>query len=377
MTDRHKRANSAATSTDNTLIEAASSASTTSYQGRETPVLVGGTGPETDRRVKGRAAAWNQRVSNEELIAAYRETGSVWRAAKHLGLVGQSVHERLRRLGYPMAHQEWTEEELKEARSLATQGEPLGQIAARLGRTYAGVALKLSRSGVRSQHTGWREKKPKRGAGLTKKRVTAFARKLEGGKTTVRRLARMEGVAITPLVDALQFYEPQKWQRYVLDHSDLGIEKCPGCGRDFVPLTKKQQFCTVHCRESHRRNMSYFGGRRQEAVGLREGVCQLCRKKVEKWLSAHHVLGKQNDPNNEALIALCRGCHDILTRLAARPWVEDPEIVADLISLVLARRGRTNAFISVDIEEWTAEEIQEYIDSLSLVPDEESADISH
>ncbi len=377
MADRHKHANFAATSTPNSGIATVTSATGTLHESRETPSVVEDTGPETDSPVKVHAPARNRRVSNEELIAAYRETGSVWRAAKRLGLVGQSVHGRLRRLGYPMAHQEWTEAELKEARSLATQGEPLGQIATRLGRTYAGVALKLSRSGVRSQHTGWREKKPKRGAGLTKKRVIAFARKLEGGKTTVRRLARMEGVAITPLVDALQFYEPQKWQRYVLDHSELGIEKCPGCGRDFVPLTKRQQFCTVRCRESHRRNVSYFGGRRQEAVGLREGVCQLCRKKVEKWLSAHHVLGKENDPDNEALIALCRGCHDILTRLAARPWVEDPDIVADLISLALARRGRTSAFISVDIEEWTAEEIQEYVESLNTVPEEESADIAH
>ncbi len=298
-------------------------------------------------------------------MAAYQDTGSVWKAAKRLGLAGQSVHERLRRLGYPMAHQEWTEEELNEACSLAEQGEPLGQIAARLGRTYWAVALKLSRLGIRSQHTGWRERKPKRGAGLTKKRVAAFAKKLEEGKLTVRRLARMEGIAITPLVDALQHYEPERWHRYVQAHSDLGIAKCPGCGRDFVPLTKKQEFCTVRCRQGHRRNVSYFGGKRMDAVGLRDGVCQLCRKEVEKWLSAHHVLGKEKDPDNEALIALCRGCHDVVTRLATRPWVENPEIVADLIALALARRGRTSAFVSVDIEDWTSEEMQEYVEALN------------
>jgi len=328
---------------------------------------------ERDHPVTGRGTVWNKRISDEEVIAAYKDTGSVWRAAKRLGLVGQSVHGRLRRLGYPMAHQEWTEEESKEARSLAVQGEPLGQIAARLGRTYSAVALKLSRLEVRSRNTDWREKKPKHGTGLTKKRIAAFARKLEGGQTTVRRLARMEGVAITPLVDALQYYEPERWQRYVAEHSDLGMEKCPGCGRDFVPLTKKQQFCTVRCREAHRRNVAYFGGRRLEAVGLREGVCQLCRRKVEKWLSAHHVLGKENDPNNEVLIALCRGCHDILTRLSARPWVENPDVVADLIALALARRGRMNAFVHVDLEDWTPEELQEYVESLNAVADEESA----
>jgi len=270
-----------------------------------------------------------------------------------------------------MAHQEWSEEELKEAISLAEQGEPLGQIATRLGRTYWAVALKLSRLGIRSKRTEWRRKKPKHGSGLTKKRIAVFARKLEASSVTVRRLARTEGVAITPLVDALQHYEPEKWQRYVREHSDLGIAKCPGCGRDFVPLTKKQQFCTVRCRESHRRNESYFGGRRMEAVGLRDGVCQLCRKKVEKWLSAHHVLGKENDPNNEVLIALCRGCHDLVTRLAARPWVEDRDVVADLVALALARRGRVGSFVSVDIEGWTPEEMQEYVESLTAETDME------
>lgn len=316
-----------------------------------------------------RRDVWNKRVTDEEVVVAYKETGSIWKAAKRLGLVGQSVHERLRRLGYPMAHQEWTEEETREARSLAEQGEPIGHIAARLGRTYWAVALKLSGLGVRSQRTDWR-RKPKRGAGLTKERVAAFAKKLAQGKTSVRRLARMEGVAITPLVDALQYYEPERWQRYVTDHSELGLEKCPGCGRDFVPLTRRQEFCTVRCRETHRRNVAYFGGRRSEAIGLREGVCQLCRKRVEKWLSAHHVLGKEKDPENEALIALCRGCHDVVTRLASRPWIEDREVVADLIALALARRGRVNAFVSVDLEDWTAEEVQDYVESLNGTTEE-------
>ena len=316
----------------------------------------GSAGPELRR------AAWNRRVSDEEIVAAYRETGSIWKAAKRLGVVGQSVHERLARLGIPMAHRVWTVAELREARTLAEHGTPLGDIAARLGRTYWGVAIKLSRLDVRSKRPDWR-RKPKRGIGLTKDRVSGFAKILESGSFTIRRLARMEGVGITPLVDAIQYYEPEAWERYVEAHSDLGMRACPGCGRDFVPLTKKQEFCTGRCRNSHHRDVSYFGGKRMEALGLREGVCQLCRKRVEKWLSAHHVLGKENDPDNEVLIALCRGCHDILTRLAARPWVEERDVVADLIALALARRGRLNASVSLDVEYWTEDEVEEYLEA--------------
>lgn len=302
-------------------------------------------------------------MTDEEVLDAYREAGSIWKAAKRLGVGGQSVHERLARLGHPMSPETWTVEELREARSMAELGLPLGAIAAQLGRTYWSVAFKLSRLDIRAKHTN-RRKKPKRGVGLTKERVSGFAKKLESGTLTLRRLARIEGVGITTLVDAFQYYEPEVWVRYVAAHSDLGIRSCPGCNRDFVPLTKRQEFCTGRCRETHRRDLSYFGGRRMDAVGLREGVCQLCRKRVDKFLSAHHVLGKENDPGDEVLIALCRGCHEILTRLATRPWVEDPNVVEDLIALTLARRGKTNASVSLEVDYRTEDEVETYLDGV-------------
>ena len=100
-----------------------------------------------------------------------------------------------------------------------------------------------------------------------------------------------------------------------------------------------------------------------EAIGLREGVCQLCLGKFDKWLSAHHVLGKERDPENSALIALCRGCHDMVTNLSARSWVERPESVTELIALFLARRGKMNAVVSVEIEEWRSDELRDYIEA--------------
>lgn len=289
-------------------------------------------------------------------MATYRQLGSIWKAGKRLGLCGQSVHERLRSLRYPIAHRQWSRAELEEAKRLAIQGEPLARIAARLGRTYHAVALKLSRTGVGSRNTAWRWK-PRRVRPLHRLKVHKFAEALLREGWSVRRLARREGLTITPLVDALQTFEAEAWRQYVAGHSVSPPKVCPGCDTHFLPLTGRQRFCTVGCREAHRRNLAYFGGRRLEAIGLREGVCQLCGKKPGKWLSAHHVLGKENDPENAALIALCRGCHDLVTRMASRPFVEHPEMVADLVSLALARRGRPRAVVSVDIEDWTEQEI--------------------
>lgn len=132
--------------------------------------------------------AWNRRVSDEEIVAAYRETGSIWKAARRLGLVGQSVHERLRRLGIPLAHQEWEPAEVEEAQRLAIQGEPLAQIAARVGRTHHAVALKLSRTGVGSRNAMWRWK-PRRTRSLNRVRVHEFAEALTREGWSVRRLA--------------------------------------------------------------------------------------------------------------------------------------------------------------------------------------------
>src|SRR6266571_198333 len=90
-------------------------------KGAQDPLLADPEGAEMNPPASERRTAWNQRATDEQIVAAYRITGSVWKAAKRLGLAGQSVHERLRRLGYPMAHQEWSEEELKEAISLADE----------------------------------------------------------------------------------------------------------------------------------------------------------------------------------------------------------------------------------------------------------------
>src|SRR3989442_4726231 len=92
----------------------------------------GGHGPFKDLS-SPRRGAWNQRVTNEELVAAYKDTGSIWKAGKRLGLCGQSVHERLRRLGYEMTHQSWTVEGVAEGPSLSGERRPVAKIPNPLG----------------------------------------------------------------------------------------------------------------------------------------------------------------------------------------------------------------------------------------------------
>jgi hypothetical protein len=87
-------------------------------------------------------------------------------------------------------------------------------------------------------------------------------------------------------------------------------------------------------------------------------------------LSSHHVIGKQNDPNNEYLIALCSGCHQVVGSLAGRTFVDEEQGWENLVSLVLMRRladrnraGQT-AFVgvhaAVDVE-WLSREDAEIL----------------
>jgi 5-methylcytosine-specific restriction endonuclease McrA len=275
-----------------------------------------------------------QRATSEEIINAYKETGSVWKAAAKLGICGQSVHERLVRLGYPMLARHWEDDERQAARHLVIQGFPISKIAEILGRSYAGVACELS--AMKIQIPTKRTLKPPRGIGLTKRRVLQIGRKMIAVDELVTRVARRERIRTTSLVKALQVLAPTEWQIYVLRHGGEA-QICPGCGNEFRPLNARQKCCTTLCSRYALSDRKYFGGNRRSAIGLNEGVCQLCEKKG-KTLSVHHMFGKKNDPENEFLIALCSGCHHIVSILGGRTDCLETGFWENLISLTAARK---------------------------------------
>lgn len=283
-------------------------------------------------------AAWNRKADDEQIVAAYRETGTVWKAGLKLGMAGQSVHERLRSIGYPLARRVWTNEETAELRRLMANGLPLAEVAHRLGRTYAGVACRASRTDVPS--TRPRARKVPRGAGYDKVTIARHLKALETTPQKPTQYARAQGLEINLLILAFQRHFPERWQQYLATHSPLPEKVCEYavCGATFVPANGKQRFCTRTCGTRANVDRTYFGGRRRETVGLVEGVCQLCARTDAKALSSHHVIGKENDPLNEILVALCSGCHNIVTLLGGRAFVDDPRAWEALISLAWMRK---------------------------------------
>lgn len=277
-----------------------------------------------------------KRISGEEIIAAYKATGSVWKAAKLLGVVGQSVWERLRALGYKLPTRMWSADEVAELRGLASTCT-ITDIALRLGRPYAGVACKLSELGLTKRVGNRGHIRPLQRSAVTRDAAARYASLLPGMASSLRQFARMHGVTTTALVSGLQRHFPEAWARIA---SERGIEDrtCVNCGETFPALSKKQQCCSGRCTHRHRENHSYFGGRRAEAEGLAEKTCQVCARRIEVGLSAHHVVGKENDPDNDLLIALCRSCHKLVGMLGATPSITDrPEAWEALVMLARMR----------------------------------------
>lgn len=60
--------------------------------------------------------------------------------------------------------------------------------------------------------------------------------------------------------------------------------------------------------------------------------CWLCGRKKRKYMQSHHLITRQGDM--ELTVDLCRGCHFLVSRLAAyTTLLSDSHKVADLITL--------------------------------------------
>jgi hypothetical protein len=306
----------------------------------------------------------NRKKETDEIVRAYKETGSIWKAAKRLGMAGQSVHERLARIGYPLSGARWTEDEIEELRALLLERLTLSEVARRLGRPYAGVALKVSRLDLPREYRP-RDRKPPRGQGFDKTTTQKRLRALLAYDGKFTAYCRANGYSIEGMSQAFQRHFPEQWAEYVATRSDLPSKLCEYCGGQFVPSTGKQRFCTRKCGSDQRADVSYFGGKRRTTVGLAEGICQLCEKQGAKGLSSHHVFGKQNDPDNTMLVALCPGCHQLVGILGGARWVNSEGTWERLISLAWARKNGAELMkpdasmaldVSVDIDAYDEEE---------------------
>lgn len=96
----------------------------------------------------------NRKATDEQIISAYEQGGSVWAAGKILGMGGQSVHERLVKLGRakPINVFEDTEYEyLKTHYDAYANTGKLSELAVKMGRTRHFICRKARELGLTDQ----------------------------------------------------------------------------------------------------------------------------------------------------------------------------------------------------------------------------------
>lgn len=269
-----------------------------------------------------------------DVVRAYVCAGTVWKAAQWLGITGDDLISRLKAIGHPVAWHDWSGEEMHQLRLMAEKKHTVVEIGSRLGRPLGEVVVRLvgvpeCRITIESGSS-----EPE----LVKKKVAAIVEQADCGLFDLKTLAQVNDIPVGKLAYAMREFHPQWWEKYVSRRS-LGQTTCHGCGRMFVPSRKDQKFHSGRCGSEFRMNDSYFCGNHDKAIGMADSICQLCGP-VGRSLASHHALGKRADEAGLYLIALCNGCHQLVTILSSRTWVNNAETVSGLIALALLLRGK-------------------------------------
>lgn len=176
-----------------------------------------------------------------------------------------------------------------------------------------------------------------RGKGYDKRSLARYIKLIERHSLRIDTFARSWKLNVDILCLSIQQGFPDWWETYVALEGHPPENDCEYCERTFYLQKAGQRFCSIKCGRTQKTDAEYFGGQRRNTVGLAEGICQCCGDEG-KTLSSHHVWGKANDPENSCLVALCVGCHELVTALAMRKASEQPIFWERLIDLVLRRR---------------------------------------
>lgn len=100
---------------------------------------------------------WNKQVSDEEIINYYKITKSVWKTAKEVGLCGQTVHQRLKRLGINNHIRVFSEKEKGELKKVYEKGflsgnNDLKELSIKLNRTIPFLCRQARKLGLTNNH---------------------------------------------------------------------------------------------------------------------------------------------------------------------------------------------------------------------------------
>jgi predicted transcriptional regulator len=103
-----------------------------------------------------------KKASDQQILEAYSRHGNIWVVGKELGMCGQSVHERLRKLGVQKGVRVFSKEELETLMREYTKNcedRTLGLLAERMGRPKSSICTKARELGLTGIVTPFEKRK--------------------------------------------------------------------------------------------------------------------------------------------------------------------------------------------------------------------------
>ena len=96
-----------------------------------------------------------KKATNQEILDAYRETNNIWKAADKLGMCGQSVWERLKRMGIKLNSRYFSDSEITRIKEVYNSGIVLGDnklknLSIELNRTIPLISRQAGKLGLTS-----------------------------------------------------------------------------------------------------------------------------------------------------------------------------------------------------------------------------------
>jgi len=156
-----------------------------------------------------------KKSTDADLIAAYRDLGSIWLVAERFGMCGQSVHERLRRLGMDMSQNVFSDEEreiLKKEYQRHRDHGRLDLLAERLGRTKAFIcrqarALGLTDQGAQKRYSRWKY--------MTEAEATKLMDEFRTSTLTLDRWCKWKGIPKSGFTNTMRRFFADEWEAVI------------------------------------------------------------------------------------------------------------------------------------------------------------------
>ena len=275
-----------------------------------------------------------KKVSDEEIIKSYKKLGNIWKTGKVVGLCGQSVHERLKKLGVQLKLKPFSSAEkdrLQNEYSNYRDSGKLQVLADKMGRTKHFLCrqakkirltdpskpYKISKSKNRNHK---KENHPNWKGGVTENRIAIYDtyKKQLGYVEKIRRNPNDKNVLQVRCAYCGKWYSPTLDEvssrvQSLKHNKDTRIYCSVGC-KQACPIYGKIKYPEGFRKGTSREVVAEL---RQIVFNRDDYECQKCGS-IES-LHCHHIKGYtqnkmlSNDPDN--CITLCKKCHKEIHKL--------------------------------------------------------------